>query len=69
MESRSVKQLVSGQITGQWPSGIPCFTVSGGGLTGLAADHLPGISSCLSYKNRKCHTLNQCFLGGLEEMW
>lgn len=69
MEGRNVSQLVSGQITGQWPTGIPCFTLSGGRLSGLAADHLPGISSCLSYKTPKCHTLNQCFLGGLAEMW
>lgn len=69
MEGRSVSQLVSGQITGQGPTGIPCFTLSGGGLAGLAADHLPGISFCLSYKNPKCHTLHQCFLGGLAETW
>lgn len=67
MEGRNVSQLVSGQITGQGPTGIPCFALSGGELgCGSPAWHF--LLSILQ-KTPKCHSLNQCFLGGLAEMW
>lgn len=69
MEETNVSQLVSSQMTGQRPTGIPCLLRNGGGLERLAADNLPGIFSRLPYKCTKCHTLNQRFPGGLAETW
>lgn len=69
MGETNVSQLVSGQMTGQRPTGIPCLIRNGEGLECLAADNLPGIFSCLPYKYTKCHMLNQCFPGSLAETW
>jgi len=69
MEEAKFSQLVSGQMTGQWPTGIPCLIRNGGGLECLAADNLPGIFSCLPYKCTKSHRLNQHFPDGLAELW
>lgn len=69
MEETNVSQLVSGQRTGQQPTGTPCLICNGGGLERLAADNLPGISSCWPYGHTECHTLSQRFPGGLAETW
>lgn len=47
MEETNVSQLVSGQTTGQQPTGIPWLVCNGGGLECLAADNLLGIFSCM----------------------